>query len=321
MNIFFLLKQCDIAIDHLRNNVLQQIEDIFEDTDYCEQIQFSDHEDMLKRISEHINDNKKELIISGINLSETKDSLYVLYYIDPPLLDCDHENLIGTNNKSDRKDINLFASQLAEETVYGNAVICRMKIVYKFNDQNISSTIEPDTVNMQDFVEKIGEKFIKNGIVSNVDGSIDRYKYASNPLEPLMASVADYDKFYRYHEYEFFNMVLQVIVDIREDRCESNINQGSSFICNQIVHGRTWIGMYRKPYFNENPPYISIDHQLLEKIIKIKNYSSTIGTGVSVSPEQYINFYTLVDLECERLPKNSQRNIKTINQSSLNDII
>jgi len=318
MNTFFLLKKCDIVIDHNRDNILEQIEEIFEDDDYCDQIVFGDCKDMYRCITDRINDTGTDCVLAGINLSETKDNLYVLHYIDtyqPTDEETDEPKCI------DQLNINLFASQLAEEPVYGNAVICRMKILYDFNGNNVSAHIEPDTIIMRDFIEKIGEKFIKRGIVMNTDGSLDSYKYVSNPLEPLIARVDGYDKFFRYHEYEFFNMVLQVVVDTREERTDKNINHNASFICNQLVYGRSWIGMYRKPCFNEIPPYITIDCKVLERIIRVRNQSPTSGTNVSVSPEHYINFYMMLELETNRISTHEPRNIKAVVQKSLNEII
>lgn len=317
MNTFFLLKKCDISIDHNRDNILEQIEDIFEDDDYCDKIQFNDCKEMYERISELLNNEKSKCVLSGINLSETKDNLYVIHYIDTK--QCVGEETV--TEAIDHKNINLLASQLADESVYGNAVICRMKIVYGFEGTNVSSHMDSDTIIMRDFIEKIGAKFIKTGMVMNVNGSMESYKYASNPLEPLIARVANYDKFYRYHEYEFFNMVLQIVVDIREEKLETNINHNASFICNQLVYGRSWIGMYRKPYYNEIPPYISIDCEILEKIIRVRNRSPTIGTGVSVSPDHYINFYMILDLENNRTVQSNPRHIKAVVQKSLNEII
>ena len=318
MNTFFLLKKCDIVIDHNRDNVLEQIEELFEDDEYCDQIQFGDCKDMFKRITDLLNDSQTNCVLAGINLSETKDNLYVIHYIDT------NQN---TGNETDehecieKKNINLLASQMAEEPVYGCAVICRMKIVYDLNGNNVATHVEPDTMLMRDFIESVGEKFIKRGVVMNIDGSMDSYKFVSTPMDPIIAQVADYDKFFRYHEYEFINMVLQVIVDTREERSEKNINNNASFICNQLVYGRSWISMYRKPYFNEHPPYITIDRNVLERIIRVRNQSPTIGTNVTVSPEHYINFYMMLDLENSRISTSAPRHIKTVIQKSLNDII
>jgi hypothetical protein len=110
-----------------------------------------------------------------------------------------------------------------------------------------------------------------------------------------MLSDPDYAKHYVYHEYEIYTHVLMIIADTRE--INTKINIIGSFLAGNPVNGTIFIAMYKKPEYNENPPYISLMIETLNNILSIRRRSTNLTTGMSRSEREYINFEKLLELE------------------------
>jgi len=66
--------------------------------------------------------------------------------------------------------------------------------------------------------------------------------------------------------------------------------------------------MYKKPEYNENPPYVGLSIDCLKNILSIRRRSTLLTTGMTRSDREYVNFEKLLELE----------NIKHANKPSLN---
>jgi hypothetical protein len=329
-----IITKTDEEIDYNRTNIVKQIEDILDDDDNCKIVEFgSDESSMHQVIYDRLNDQNKGF--TAYNIWEDIDNIFVGYFVDAFEY---NDNLI--ENQSDKKPddlidnmtqvdnkileilkdrINKFGSQLTSHNVVGDLVIVKMKLEYEIKDRNISCRMVPQNTSIYEINQMIRKIFIKEGLSVGDNGEITTYKYVMNPLEPMMLNDPKYEEHLRYHEYEFYNVVLKVIVDLRDE--DKPINESMSWLCGKVVKGMVRIGMYKKPEFNEQPPYHTITADLFKKIVMLKQINQNIGVGVNRSPNEYMNLYKIVELDIVQYQGLPKRKFSELDQVSLNTIV
>jgi hypothetical protein len=308
-----ILYKTDEHLDCDRINIREQIEDILDDPNNFQLKDFSDETSMFELI--HTMLDKPIVGVTACNIWENKNSLYAGYFIDiteiinKNILSADQTNKTNLETQNESEDIlkdkieqihkntklNLFGSQVTSHHVTGNLVIIKKDLSYKIINNNIKTDTLPCSLSKTELVDVIENIFVKKGIAINVDGSMDYYQYIMNPLEHLMLSDPDYAKHYVYHEYEIYTHVLMIIADTRE--INTKINSIGSFLAGSPVNGTVFIAMYKKPEYNENPPYVSLMIEILNNILSIRRRSTSLTTGMSRSDREYINFEKLLELE------------------------
>ena len=301
-----ILYKTDEQLDCNRINIREQIEDILDDPSNFQLKDFSDETSMFELI--HTMLGKPLVGVTACNIWENKNSLFAGYFID--ITELINKDILALNkDQNDSEDVvkqkidkihkdtklNLFGSQITSHHVTGNLIIIKKDLSYTINNNNIKSDTIPCSLSKIELIDMIETIFVKKGIVCNVDGSMDYYQYIMNPLEHLMLSDPDYAEHYVYHEYELYTHVLLIIVDTRE--INTKINNIGSFLAGHPVNGTIFIAMYKKPEFNENPPYISLTIEILNNILSIRRRSTALTTGMSRSEREYINFEKLLELE------------------------
>ncbi len=327
---FALIRNCDCFIDIDRTNVVEQITTLINDTDYVSFIDFT-QDDMYQLIYDNIGDGKTFPKLTLLNLFDTKYDIYVAYFTDKFDIDNSTDNN-STDNSTDNSTgnkisvINNFASQMTSHSVVGNMMIFKMQLTYKIDGNNIACNTTPTTLSIYDLIDVTTNIFAKTGLIVDAGKSpqIVQYKYIVNPLEPLIMIDPMYEKKYRYHDYEIFDRIVQVVVSTAVPTAVSNnddINEIASWICNRIVNGKVYIGMYKKPEFNENPPFVSITNELLNKIVMLRKKSITAGTMFAKSPNEYANFEMLLDLEIEKHKNETDRQLSQLDQNTINNVV
>ena len=142
------------------------------------------------------------------------------------------------------------------------------------------------------------------------------YNYIVNPIEHLMLTDKNYEKNYVYHEYEVYTYVMIIIADTRQ--CCGKTNNTASFLAGKPVNGDVFIAFYKKPEYNENPPYVSVSTDKLNEILSIRKKSPIFTTGMNRSDREYVNFEKIVELECNKHCKHADLNITDIKGELLN---
>jgi hypothetical protein len=306
-----ILNCVDEYVDYNRPNIREQLENILDDDDNFHLDQFTTNEEMFEIIHKEL--GSPTVAVTACNIWESKDLIYAGYFIDSSEFDTDEK-------KSDKK-INMLASQIVSHNVTGRLAIVKTKLSYEIKDNNVKCITEPDNLSTYDLLNILENIYVKNGISLTANGNMIDYKYIVNPLEQLILTDPTYEAHYRYHEYEIYNCVIKVILDINYNN-DTSTNINASWICNRIIKGDVFIAMYRKPEFNENPPYISISQETFKNIVNLRKLSSTAGTNINKSDKEYINFEKLLEIELNRLNNLGTpiRHISTLNQEPLNNI-
>lgn len=295
-----ILYKTDEYIDHNKVNIREQIEDLFEDTSNFELREYTDEKSMHEIL-------KDVLKLDGIGLTmcniwETHDTIYACYFIDST----EEKYINNTNNIT----FNHFGSQIALQNVTSHLIIVKLQVTYSIIDKNVKTNTVHDTITQYELVNVIENIFVKNGVIIDIDGNMSSYKYIVNPLEHLMLTDNKYNEHYIYHEYEIFTHIMVVIVDVRETN--GTINKLGTLLCGKPVNGTIFIGLYRKPEFNENPPYIDLSIDRLKNILSIRQKDCTLTTNFVNSDREYINFDNLL-----KIKKNEYKTLKTINISNI----
>jgi hypothetical protein len=125
----------------------------------------------------------------------------------------------------------------------------------------------------------------------------------------------EYEKHYVYHEYEIYTHVMIIIVDVRTT---NTLNKIATYLAGRPVHGTVFIAMYRKPEYDEHPPYVSITQDILKQILSIRKKCTSLTTGVQRSDKEYINFEKLLELEINKHKELEDVDISKITGDSLN---
>jgi hypothetical protein len=296
-----ILYKTDDLIDCNRTNIREQIDDILSDPNNFQLIDFIDtHDGFFSMLHKSL--NNQGLGVSAVNIWENKNTLYAGYFVD--VLE-----IINQSNDKDVKDIdsedlakihkniklNIFGSQISSQNVSGNLIIVKQNLSYDIQNNNVKTITSNASITQNELTDMIENLIVKHGIVLNVDGSMSQYQYIMNPMEHLMLTDPEYNKNYIYHEYEIYTHVIIIIADIRE--INGKINHSGSFLAGNPVNGTVFIALYKKPDFNDNPPYISIDVDILKNILSLRQRSSSLTTGMTNSEKEYINFEKLLEIE------------------------
>ncbi len=295
-------------VDYNKPNIKEQLDDILDDDNFYLS-KFTTPEEMYEIIHKEL--GSPTIAVTACNIWESKHLLYAGYFID-----------LSEYEETTNKKVNMLGSQIVSHNVVGKLVVVKTKLSYEINNNNVKCVTETDNLTRYDFIKICESIYIKNGLSVKTDGSIADYSYIVNPLEHLILTDPKYEEHYRYHEFEFYNCVIKVILDIRSSSTTDVTNVPASFICGRIVKGDVFIAMYRKPEFNEHPPYISITKNILENIIKIRKLSENVGTNINKSDKEYINFEKLLELELNRLTSanHGERNLAELIQDPLNKL-
>jgi hypothetical protein len=290
-----IIYKTEESIDCDRVNIREQFEELFDDPDIFELKEYTDDESMYKLIQDVLGNTSvgvNSLGVTACNIWENKDVLYAGYYID--LTELTHH--MSDNSKNIK--LNILGSQITSQHVTGNLVIIKKKLTYLIEDNNVKTNTIMDTINQYTLLDTLENIFIKEGIVLEVSGNMSSYKYIMNPLEHLMLTDNNYEQHYIYHEYEVYTHVMIIIVDVRE--INGTLNEKATLLAGHPVNGTVFVAMYRKPEYNENPPYISLSMDRLTKILTIREKSASLTTGKERADREYINFDYLLDLECHK---------------------
>ena len=106
---------------------------------------------------------------------------------------------------------------------------------------------------------------------------------------------AEYAKNYVCHEYEVYTYIMIVIAGIRE--INEPLNEKATLLAGKPVNGNVCVAMYKKPEYNEQPPYVGLSISTLENILKIRQKSSSLTTNMEKSHSDYVNFEKILELE------------------------
>ncbi len=242
--------------------------------------------------------------ITAMNMWEDKYTIFVAYFVEKNV-----------------KELNELMSQMLSVPVASDVIICKMKLSYKIDGNNIACDMTPETLSIYEVNETVHNLFIKNGLIVEANGNIRSYRYITEPFEELMLNEPDYDKHYRYHEYEMFTNVIRVIVDTRSNEQTSSYNETISWLCGKRVYGTVYVGMYKKPEYNENPPFISLNSEIFDKIIKLKKISRDAGNDFTKPVNQYANFLFLVDIELDKCKNDVVSESNSIDSDVLNNVV
>lgn len=316
-----LLYKTDETIDCDKTNIREQIDDIFDDPNNYVVKEFTNEESMQKLIYDAL--EKPTVGVTACNIWEDRDVVYVGYYIDiAETLNYgsvdDSEDTITDKIKESysKTQLNIFGSQLTGQHVTHNLVILKMNLEYEVTNNNIKTSMKASSLDLTELKNVIEGKFIKNGIVIDTNGDISLYKYIMNPLEQFILTDNNYKDNYIYHEYEVYSHIIMVIVDARE--INGVVNTDASLLSGGLIKGRVFVAMYKKPEFNELPPYVSLTIDCFKKILEIRKKSVTLTTGMSCSDKEYINLYKLLELECSKHSNLSNKIIDDISGICLN---
>ena len=300
-------------------NIREQIDDILDE--YLTFKEFKNNEEMFSIIHEALGKSNRGITVC--NIWENIDTIYAGYFIDITEMidyttkndnqdlnqenhDLNQENHDSQENQdkeyiksmNEKIKLNKFASQLTAQHVTGNLVIIKKKLSYVITDNNIKTNMEATTLSYTQLCDTMEKVFIKEGIVINTDGSMSTYKFIINPLEHLLLTDPNYSEHYIYHEYEVYNHVLIIIVDLREINGKQNFI--ATYLSGRPARGTVFVAIYKKPESTENPIYTSLSISKLNNILAIRKKSTIITTGMNPSDKEYVNFEKLLELEIKK---------------------
>ena len=234
-----IINKTNQYVNYDKKNIAEQIKTIIDDDDVLSFDEFDTEESMHKLICKylHLDENNPE--ITAMNMWEDKYTIFVAYFVEKM-----------------NANLNEFMSQILSVPVASNVVICKMKLSYKIDGNNIACNMNPDTLSIYEINEIILNLYVKNGLIVETNGNTRQYKYITEPFEELMLTEKDYEKYYRYHEFEMYTNVIRVIIDTRLNEKTDSCNEAVSWLCGKRVYGPVYVSMYKKPEYNENPPFV-----------------------------------------------------------------
>lgn len=288
-------------IDCDKTNIREQIEDIFDDPSNLQFKEYSDEHDMFALIHEAL--GKPTVGVTACNIWENKNTVYAGYFIDitemidhSSIKDDSEEKMVKAIEEAHKRvKLNLFGSQVTSQHVTGNLVVIKKTLSYTVEKNNIKTNTKPDTLTRNELMDIFENVFVKNGIAVSSEGDMKTYQYIMNPMEHLMLTDSKYAEHYVYHEYEVYTHVMMIIVDTRE--VNGKRNKIGSLLAGRPVNGTVFVAMYKKPDFNEHPPYVSLGMERLILILALRSRSPSLTTGMSNSEREYVNFDKLLELE------------------------
>lgn len=321
-----IIKLNNTHIDCVRTDVLEQIQDILEDSDICVMRDITDHDSYNALVMDTLlNSVPLELITSNVDskaesnstdqsdqsrmkynitstmayVYEERDYAYLCSFVS--LEDLLHKDTITEEDYktySKTHSMNIFASQLTSSNVASDAIIVKLKIDYTIVKYNIASKMDYSSIVEYQFARDLESVFKHRGIILSASGDKTGYFYIQQPLENIIMSDADYSKHYRYYEYEVFNHIVVMYIDIRETGTD-RINKIASELAGSTVYGDVLLSLTKKPMFDEQPSFISLSDQTFSMIHFLMSRSHDI-VKLPGSATEYINFYKLLELSQQR---------------------
>lgn len=297
MNII-VIDKIDIYIDYYKIDIKEQIEEIILNQDICHTIKIdntdnNDNNENLLKFIYNILDNPT-IGVSMYNIYESKNYLYVGYYIDYYHYK-DHSKIEDSELKI---ELNEFASQITSHQVISKFIIIKNEIKYNTTKEGkIKITTYPINLSLFELKGIIEKIYIKTGITVD-DDKINIFEYVSNPIEHIMLTEKDYEKNYIYYEYEIFIYMIKIFIDKRNEK--SKINKKASLLCNEDIKGRAYFALYAKPTYNECPPYIYLNEWRFNKILDICNKSRSLFK-MDIVQNEYYNFDKILELNSKNI--------------------
>lgn len=312
-----ILAMTDEHIDCDKTNIREQIEDILDDPTNFRMMEYTDNESMFMLIHNALSTELKEktLGVTVCNIWENSSSLFEGYFID--IAEIENLNYSDSPNIDTKKiQLNQFSSQVTSHHVTSALVIVKKTLEYTITDNNVKTTPVSCSFSYNELLDVLESVFIKNGIVIDPDGNFKSYKYIMNPIEHLILSDNNYSEKYVYHEYEVYTHVMVIFAEVGAE--QEKLNEKASLLAGKPVRGPVHVVLYRKPEYNENPPYISLSSNVLNLIYEIRRKSSSLTTGMEKSQNEYINFEKILDLECKKHANKPSLKLTDITGESLN---
>lgn len=287
-----ILFMTDEHVDCDKTNIREQIEDILDDPSNFKLVEYADNDSLFMLIHNALStkNGEKTLGVTACNMWENISSLYEGYFIDIAEI----ENLTQEGESVNIK-LNQFSSQITSQHVTGALVIVKKRLEYTIVDNNVKTTPIACSFSYNELLDVLESIFIKNGIVIDIDGNFKPYKYIMNPIEHLILSDSNYSEKYVYHEYEIYTHVMVIFAEVGAHG--QKINEKASLLAGKPVSGNVHVVLYKKPEYNENPPYISLSSHTLNLIYEIRRKSASLTTGMEKSQNEYVNFEKILDLE------------------------
>lgn len=274
----YILNHFDGYVDYEKLNIKEQLDDIFEDDDNI-LLDTCDQTNMFEMLGKYLD---CKINVSVFNIWENRDYIYNGYYNDARDL---------ANSK-----INNFASQITGQPVTGKLVIIKHKLTYTISKNNIKTDTTLDSIlHINELLNVCYTIMHKDGVVITPDGVLQPYKYIINPIDYIIATDKDYTKHYVYHEYEIYTHILLIFADTRET--EGKLNEKGTLLAGHPVNGPIHIALYKKPLYNEQPPYTSLSIDNLNMILNIRSKHPDLTIGVAQTEKEYINFENLLHIE------------------------
>jgi dGTP triphosphohydrolase len=343
-----IIKLNNTHIDCVRTDVLEQIQDILEDSDICTMRDITDHDSynalvmdtLLKSVPlelvesiDSVESNKSQADPNSADQNpsrmkynitstmayvyEDRDYAYLCSFVS--LEDLLHKDTITEEEyktHSKTHSMNIFASQLTSSNVASDAIIVKLKIDYTIVKYNIASKMDYSSIVEYQFARDLESVFKHRGIVLSASGDKTGYFYIQQPLENVIMTDADYSKHYRYYEYEVFNHIVVMYIDIRESNANSadRINKTASELAGSTVYGDVLLSLTKKPMFDEQPSFISLSDKTFSMIHFLMSRSHDV-LKLPGSATEYINFYKLLELSQQRY---ADLPVRQISSESLN---
>lgn len=304
-----VIRKTDDCVDYKMTNIRGQIEDILDDPNIYQELKLkSDTNQNMERnlldfISKEIMEKsgKGKITLSSYKIIENKNNILVGYFIDK------HEELYGKSEKEieeiknnfDKKDLNSFGSQLTSTNTVSDLYLVKYSLKYTIDKKNIKTEKIMQSLQRHDLENSLFKVFVKTGYILNCDNTLSTYDYIEHPIEHLIITDKEWQKNYRIHEYEVYNRVIILIVDIRE---KNTLNLNASCLSGIKTCGTAFVGMFEKSIDDENT-YVDTSKDIMERLIKIRGANKTRTENFSiVDNDEYINFENLVEQESLNLP-------------------
>ena len=272
-----VIKKTQNYIDYhkSKNEILENIKEIAEDSEFIKYDNIENEESFLPKIINYINPNIK--IISG-----TKT------YIDNYLYQTMAQSLSNIENIN-YSNLNKLGTQFCNgiET-YDPVILMKSKIISDTESQF-------ESLNKIDVIKFMENIIFKKGVYHKLDNTIETYTYSQNHFDSLIEKYGnDYVvNNYQYDEIEFLDMILIII---NKKNTEESKNDLMSNIVKKDVYGDVICCLYSKPIPGVDSNYISIDKDIYLKIIKLlsdKNFKN--------DDNSFLNKFQLKDIKNEKL--------------------
>jgi hypothetical protein len=282
-----IVSKTDEAINCDKVNIREQLQDFMDDPDVFDSFDYQDEKDLLQKVCDKLG-RKTGITVS--NIWENKDTIYAGYFVDiaevlDHSLDAEKQNIRLSN----------LGSQITSQHVTGSLIIAKKNLSYDIQDRNIKTLTECASIGKYEILDVLEKIFVKDGLIIEPSGAIKTYQYIMNPLENHILSDNEYEKHYVCHEYEVYTHVMIIIADVRERN--SKINKTASLLAGKPVCGSVMVAMYKKPEYDEHPPYVGLSVEKIKTILSIRQKSAHLTTGFERSERDYINFEKLLELE------------------------